>query len=629
MKQQIIGAEHWTNRLFERCGSYQWAREFLKNSLEAQATRVEFGIEWQAVATKGVYRRKISDNGTGMSSEDLLDFFRSLGAGAKKIGGVHDNFGVGAKIASQPWNPEGVVIVSYKDGQASMIWIMLDPDTREYELVDFEVDGSKNTVIDPTQIGTVDGVDWAALRPEWLEGHGTIVVLLGSQEYPDTVLGNPHAGEGTTKGLSTYLNTRFWDLSNIDVRVVELRSEKKAQWPQSEDERDNARRPNNRRIQGARYYLTDVEAKQAKLEAHDKMLLDSDRVVAEWYLWSGTRPQIHMYARENGYVAVRYKGELFELTYSKPHFRWFGIIEGKVQQNLTIILEPDLYEPSNGRWGVHPDQSRTRLIFSGNGEKGAGLPLSDWGTEFADNLPTPILEAIRAARGELTGSIDDDEYRKRLQDKFGNRWTVKAMVNAKAPDRDGTPGLETDQAIDVIEYPEHGREREIIPRRRRKTIKVVSKRAELGDTGIAVERDVPVDVPRYSFAHSTSFEQPWHLACWAPNDPDGPTVELNIDSPILQEIVEYHQKQYPDVYAEEVADTVRKVFGEVAACKIAHSQKLARHLSTEQLNLEYRSEQALTLALMGLMAEESVIAPRLGRMGRKRTPAAIASEAQV
>jgi hypothetical protein len=57
--------------------------------------------------------------------------------------------------------------------------------------------------------------------------------------------------------------------------------------------------------------------------------------------------------------------------------------------------------------------------------------------------------------------------------------------------------------------------------------------------------------------------------------PAGPTVLVNVDSPILQEIVEYHRAQYPDVYAEEVRKTIYQVFGEVAACKIAHSQKLS------------------------------------------------------
>jgi hypothetical protein len=70
--------------------------------------------------------------------------------------------------------------------------------------------------------------------------------------------------------------------------------------------------------------------------------------------------------------------------------------------------------------------------------------------------------------------------------------------------------------------------------------------------------------------------------------------------------VEYHQAQYPDVYAEEVAETVRQVFGEVGACKIAHSQKLAKQVTEEKLDRDYCSEAALTVGLMGLLAEESV-----------------------
>ena len=120
-KLAIVGASHFVNRMFEACGNYQWAREFLKNSIEADATKVEFGIEWQAVEKLGVYRRTISDNGIGMSKEELLSFFSTLGEGAKRIGGVHDNFGVGAKIASLPWNPEGVVVISYQDAKPSMI----------------------------------------------------------------------------------------------------------------------------------------------------------------------------------------------------------------------------------------------------------------------------------------------------------------------------------------------------------------------------------------------------------------------------------------------------------------------------------------------------------------------------
>jgi hypothetical protein len=193
MKLQIQGASHFVNRMFEACGNYQWAREFLKNSLEAGASKVIFGIEWQAVERLDVYRRTVMDDGNGMDAEELLRFFSTLGEGGKKIGGVHDNFGVGAKIAALPWNPEGVVIMSCKHGHAAMIWIVLDPESGDYQLMEFEADGRKTCVVDPTVIVWPD-VDWGSVVPEWVREHGTVVVLLGREGHPHTVLGNPQAG---------------------------------------------------------------------------------------------------------------------------------------------------------------------------------------------------------------------------------------------------------------------------------------------------------------------------------------------------------------------------------------------------------------------------------------------------
>ena len=612
MKINIVGASTWVNRMFEACGNYQWAREFLRNALEADAKNIEFGIEWQAVASLGVYRRTIIDDGCGMSADELREFFSTLGAGAKKIGGVHDNFGVGAKIASLPWNPNGVVVISYKDGRASMIWIALDSETGDYELEEFSVDGELSCVIDPNEVEWDEGTDWSSVRPDWIKEHGTVIVLLGSDEYPDTILGNPDAGEGDIKGLSVYLNTRFWDLASVEVKVSEVRSEHKNQWPERRDERDDSRRPNNRTIRGAKFYLTDVEGSKGKLAATGVLSAEDGRVPIEWYLWEGERPAIHSYAKKPGYVAIRYNGELFQLTSSKVHFRWFGVVESKVQQNLTIILEPQHFQVSNGRWGVHPDQSRNRLIFTGGGAKGVDLPMSDWGLEFADEMPEIIREAIRKARGELGGSIEDEGYRKRLQDKFGDRWTMKVLVKKKG--RGGEPATETEIEVPTDPIPKKPKTR----RKGKKRHKVLRKKFERGGPDGGVEREAAVDIPRYRFAPKEDFEQSWHLAAWAPHDADGPTVVINVDSPVLQEIVEYHQGHYPDVYAEEVADSVRKVFGEVATCKIAHSQKLTKEIPEEQLDKDYRSEAALTIALMGLLAEESLIAQRLGRLGRKR-----------
>lgn len=340
-KLAIVGASHFVNRMFEACGNYQWAREFLKNSLEAEATKVEFGIEWQAVEKFGVYRRTVADNGVGMTKDQLLLFFSTLGEGAKRIGGVHDNFGVGAKIASLPWNPQGVVVISYKDGKGSMIRIELNAETAEYELVEFQSQRGASYVINPSEVADWgDDVNWSAVAPEWARQHGTVVVLLGSEEAPDLILGNPRAGEKDIKGLSVYLNTRFWDLRKTEVVVVELRSERKTSWPQGPKDSDDARRPNNRTIMGAKYYLTDVKSQTGKLASSSWLPLDGSRVVTHWFLWDGERPAIHSYAKKPGYIAVRYGDELFELTTHKAHFRWFGIAEVKIQQILRSFLSP-------------------------------------------------------------------------------------------------------------------------------------------------------------------------------------------------------------------------------------------------------------------------------------------------
>ena len=620
-KLAIVGASHFVNRMFEACGNYQWAREFLKNSLEAEATKVEFGIEWLAVEKFGVYRRTVADNGAGMSKDELLQFFSTLGAGAKRIGGVHDNFGVGAKIASLPWNPDGVVVISYKSGKGSMIRIELNPDTAEYELSEFQSQRGTAYVIDPSEVADWGGdVNWSAVAPDWARQHGTTVILLGSEEAPDTILGNPRAGEKDIKGLSVYLNTRFWDLRKTEVVVVELRSERKTSWPQGPKDPDDARRPNNRRIMGARYYLTDVKSQTGKLVGTDWLPLDDNRVVTHWYLWEGERPRIDSYAKRTGYIAVRYGEELFELTSHKAHFRWFGIAEVKIQQNLSIVLEPQLFDPQIAAWGIHPDQSRNRLIFTGNSEKGVALPLADWGYEFADQMPEEIRAAIKKVRGEGPGSLEDEEYRRRLQDKFGDRWRVKQIVEAKVSNPNNQPISLTDESVRADDT-NVTKVRAVRKRRRPRAVHVIRFRTTNGATGEGVEREIAVDVPKFRFVCKDEFDHPWHLALWAPNDPEGPTVLLNEQSPFLIEAIRYHQEQYPDIYASEVEKIVRTAYGEVSVCKVAHSQKLIAQIPEEELDATYRSEAALTVSLMGLLAEESLIAQRLGKLGRKRTAA--------
>jgi hypothetical protein len=111
-----------------------------------------------------------------MNRDELLRFFSTLGEGAKRIGGLHDNFGVGAKIAALPWNPEGVVVISYTDGQGSMIQIEHDPETFEYHLVEFQSEVSTTYEINPQEVDWGDDVNWDTVTPVWARERGTIVI---------------------------------------------------------------------------------------------------------------------------------------------------------------------------------------------------------------------------------------------------------------------------------------------------------------------------------------------------------------------------------------------------------------------------------------------------------------------
>lgn len=191
---------------------------------------------------------------------------------------------------------------------------------------------------------------------------------------------------------------------------------------------------------------------------------------------------------------MKYKDELFELTSHKAHFRWFGIADTKVQQNLFIILEPNLYDPQISNWGVYPDQSRNRLIFTGNGEKGVGVPLSDWGFDFSDSMPDEIRAAILKSRGDTDKTLDDEEYRKRLQDKFGSRWVTTQLVQASEEgEQNARPATSTNETVEVVEREsERSKPRSRKRRKQQRRVQIIRLRATEGGNGQGVERQVSV-----------------------------------------------------------------------------------------------------------------------------------------
>jgi hypothetical protein len=627
---QTAGTQHLIDRTYRESGQYQWVRETFLNAEEAGATRVELGIEWQAVENLGVHRRLIADDGRGMTADELVEFFNTFGGGGKPIGGAHENFGVGAKTSLLPWNRYGMVVISWVDGEASMIWVQQDEESGEYGLRLFEAEDpdsdeiALDEVVEPF-LDEEHGCNWADVGPEWIQDHGTVIVLLGDEPTQDTVLGDPSRDETDIKGISSYLNRRLWEVQDsMEVIVDELRTNDRAMWPRSEDEGHGPqpkggrpdRRTNPRTIRGAKYFIEypTTKFKNGKLDAADEVML-SDGTIVEWYLWSGDRPAVQSYAAIGGFIAALYKNELYDVSTHHSTYRAFGVGEAAVRSKLWLVVRPPLLD-DEGRHGVYPRTDRNSLLLKGGPSAGGPLPFSNWGAEFSENLPDEILAALKEARVGRSGTLGDDAWRERLIERFGSRWRLPKL-RARAG---GKERVQPEQL--------GGRPVRVRRRKRRKNGKGggggggTDGEATIGTasgTTPATRVKVAGGIPRWEAHKAEDFESGM-LAAWQPNHPDYPEgcVLINVDHPVLRAEVEYWQAQYPDHLAEEVGQEVVDVYGEVAVAKVAHSEHLKGIVPSKKVDEQFRSEAALTMALLGLIGEEAIIAPRVGGKFRKR-----------
>jgi hypothetical protein len=635
LPMETAGTQHLVNRTYRESGPYQWARETYINAREAGATRVEFGLEWQAVESKGVYRRLIADNGSGMDPSQLVEFFNTYGGGGKPIGGIHENFGVGAKTSLLPWNTYGVVVVSWVDAIPAMIWIHQNPDTGEYGLkVERAADpDTGEATLEAVYAPYEDedhGCDWEAIKPDWIEEHGTVIVLLGGSPTENTVLGDPSRDvERAAKGLSNYLNRRLWHVpTEVNLSVDELRSTEPAQWPSSEAVGHGPqpaggpdRRTNRRRVLGAKYFIEypNVNYRRGGLAASGTERLSSGTEI-DWYLWEGRRPDVHAHAPETGFIAALYRNELYNVTAHHSTYRSFGIVEQSVRQNVWLIIRPPALDEDT-KHGIYPRNDRNALLLRGGPHAGGELPLTDWGGEFADHyMPEPIKAAINASRSDMTGTLDDAQWRERLAERFGARWRipkVRIAVNGKV-------------SVDPSQRGTKARVTKVLTRRKDAKPRGGSGGrgggANLGTRQGALFGDVKQvagGIPRYRAVTASELGDGM-LAAWAPHDPihkEG-VVLINIEHEVLRGQIAHWQAQYPDHWAEDIQNEVIDAYGQIAVAKVAHSEFLKGILPTKIVEDDLRSEAALTMSLLGLMAEGSILATRIGgKFKRKKAHA--------
>jgi|SRR5579862_3865776 len=627
LPMKTAGTEHFIDRTYREGGTFQWVRETFVNAIEAGATRIEYGIEWQAVESRSTYRRMIADNGEGMTGAQLVEFFNTFGGGGKPIGGLHENFGVGAKTSLLPWNRHGLVVISWVDGTPSMIWVQYDPEygyglrieqTEDPETGELTLDEVYEPYPDEEH-----GVNWLAVRPDWIEEHGTVLVLLGNGPNDDTVLGDPERAETDIKGISSYLNRRLWEIpEGVQVAVDELRTKERMQWPSTERMAHSPEAPDRRtsvrQIRGARHFIEYPSApnRDGKISAAGTKKLSDDTAV-DWYLWDGPRPQVGSYAAVGGYICALYRNELYDVASHPSTFRSFGVSESSVRARLWLVIRPPEAGKDRGAFGVYPRTDRNALHILGGPNAGGPLPMNEWGAEFAEHMPEEILSAIKQARAGGDGTISDQTWRERLADRFGSRWRIARLRARKGGPLTVQPlAAGTASATRIV--------RPVVKRNGNRGTHEGGRSGETNTGRLpgfedATPKNVAGAIPHYRRVTAEDVD-PGMIAAWQPNDPEFSegVVLLNVEHPVIVEQIEHFQAQYPDHYSEEVADNVISAYGEIAVAKIAHSEHLKGMHLTSTIERDFRSGAALTMSLLGLLSEEAVIAPRLGRFGVKR-----------
>lgn len=625
---QTSGVQYLIERTYREGGRYQWVRELLVNALEAGAKRVEFGIDWAAVEKLGVYRRVVMDDGVGMTPDQMTRYFNTFGAGGKAIGGLHENFGVGSKTSLLPWNKAGLVVLSWVDGEGSMIWIQRDPETEQYGLRLFEARDEESGEVTLEAVVEPFG-EWAALKPPWLDRHGTVVVLLGDDPKQDTMLGDPHREEQDLKGIAAYLNRRVWEVpADVEVIVEEVRSSDRASWARKPTEaygpepvKGPDRRVNRRTISGARYYIQYHDNfKKGRLGASG-MIPMKDGTKMHWFLWEGERPGVQSYAAFLGYVATLYRNELYDVTSHLAVYRSFGVTAPEVRSKLWLIAEPREGE-ENAVGGVYPRTDRNALLLRGEGNAGEPLPVHTWAAEFADQMPDAIREALRKARGQETGGVDDDAWRARLAERLGTRWRIDRMRVAVASDEEAESTVNPTQLGSLPAAPKAKRKRQHQERDAESSggLRGTLVLGPEGGVQPAAKVRVAGGIPTYRIVGPEEVE-PGMIASWMANDPGHPegVVLLNGEHPVIQQQMAYFSAQYPDHVAPDVEREVVAIYGQIACARVAHSEKMRGLLPSPTVDNELRSDASLTMSLLGLLAEESLISSKLGaRYGRRR-----------
>jgi len=616
----------------------QWLRETFRNSEEAFASNVHYGIEWQGVEAQGVYRRYVADDGEGMDESDLTTFMLTYGGGGKPIGTEYENFGIGAKVTLLPWNAAGLLVISYKDGGGYAM--LMQGEERDYGARSWEAEDEDGVfvitaVIDPDGaslpgFGIADiGAIWSQV-PFWSEReeppeHGTIFVLLGLEPDYDTILGDPNRpSEAATYMQPHYLNSRLWVVGEQRVTLDVPVSTDKTVWAKRNPGQISLGPGTGgftrRGITGAKEHID----RGGRLPTKGDVVELNDGTRVHWWLRDAApERRLNPYGPRAGFIAVLFDDELYDIARSEEHkwrYRQFGIPAAEVMTRTFLVIEPK----TDGADAVYPTGGRDRLLRHGS----RALPLADWGSEFHERVPPEIAAAIAEAMPREFAM--DSSWKEKFAERFWDR-LHQLRLRLRS---DGTmPAGDPNQTAPLVDLPPSQNLTGARPKRPR-LARPRERTSELVVTDVAGRKrgrstDMEMAIPSWRPVTADELDKPFFVASWDPDlrNEDGSRgcVYLNREHTAVVALVEDMACDYSVTRSDvaswtQVEHAVWETLGQSLVAKVVHVQSvLRRDVELTTLRREYLSDVALTTAGLGMIWEQQALQPKIGGiLGRRK-----------
>jgi hypothetical protein len=372
------------DRLGQDCHPLQYLRELTQNSIEAvqrtgEAGQIVWDVDWTTHDFEaGVYKLSVTDNGDGMTGEEMVKFINQLSS-SMSTQSMSGNYGVGAKITTATKNPFGVLYLSWKNGEGSMIQLFKDEITGQYGLKQWRhADGSYKHYL-PLE----DDV-----KPELIDKNGTKVVLLGLEEDSNTMQA-PLGAASPSRWISKYLNTRYFNLPS----QVTLKAREGWEYQRTDSDRNNLRN-----LTGQGYYL-----KQHSLASG---IVDLTEAQAHWWILKDESAIKNNsgHIESAGHMAALYQNELYELSTARAamaRLQQFGVTFG--YHFVVIYVEPTNISQ------LTTNTARTTLLINND-----LLPWADWAAEFRDNMPEDIAKLV----AEKAAAAANTDHQKSIKDRL-------------------------------------------------------------------------------------------------------------------------------------------------------------------------------------------------------------------